>query len=51
MVRIHNRQYSLDERGGLIMNLFTSVAENAIFVLEFLGIVLAIFAVAYLFEK
>ena len=33
------------------MNLFTSVAENAIFVLEFLGIVLAIFAVAYLFEK
>lgn len=32
-------------------DLLTAVAENAMFVLEFLGIVLAIFLVAYIFEK
>ena len=32
-------------------DLLTAVAENVMFVLEFLGIVLAIFLVAYIFEK
>lgn len=32
-------------------DLLTAVAENTVFVLEFLGIVLAIFLVAYIFEK
>jgi len=32
-------------------DLLTAVAENVVFVLEFLGIVLAIFLVAYIFEK
>lgn len=32
-------------------DLLTTVAENALFVLEFLGIVLAIFIVAYIFDK
>ena len=32
-------------------NLLTTVAQNAIFVLEFLGIVLAIFLIAYFFDK
>ena len=32
-------------------NLLTTVAENGLFVLEFLGIVLAFFLVAYIFDK
>lgn len=32
-------------------DLLTAVAENVVFVLEFLGIVLAIFLVAYIFDK
>lgn len=32
-------------------DLFTTVAENALFVLEFLGIVIAVFLIAYICEK